>query len=371
MVTLWNGEQFRTSAQSPHAVITLPDRATLWRLCRSPSMTFGDEYTAGRIRVEGDLVEFCRTIEQAWAALPRKPLSRRPRPNTVARSRDNVYHHYDLGNDFYRLWLDQELAYTCAYFRTPDVSLEQAQRDKFDHVCRKLRLEPGQTVVEAGCGWGGLALHMARNYGVRVKAYNISREQIAFARQRAAAEGLDRQVEFIEADWRTIEGRFDAFVSVGMLEHVGPENYRELGEVIQRTLKSDGMGLIHTIGRNLSQPVDAWTERRIFPGSFVPTLVEMMEIFEAGSFSVLDVENLRLHYARTVEHWLDRFDRHVATIRDMFGERFVRMWRLYLAASSTTFEAGNMQLFQVVFSHSRNNKIPRTREHLYQLESRI
>ena len=340
-------------------------------MCRSPSLTFGDEYTAGRIHVEGDLVEFCRTIEQAWASLPAKPIVRRSRLNTVARSRDNVYHHYDLGNDFYRLWLDQELAYTCAYFRTPDVSLEQAQRDKFDLVCRKLRLAPGQSVVEAGCGWGGLALHMARNYGVRVTAYNISREQIAFARQRAATEGLDRQVEFVEADWRTIEGRFDAFVSVGMLEHVGPENYRELGRVIQRTLKSDGLGLIHTIGRNLSQPVDAWTERRIFPGSFVPTLVEMMEIFEAGSFSVLDVENLRLHYARTVEHWLDRFDRNVATIRDMFGERFVRMWRLYLAASIATFEAGNMQLFQVVFSHSRNNTIPSTREHLYQWESRL
>jgi cyclopropane-fatty-acyl-phospholipid synthase len=334
-------------------------------------MTFGDEYAAGRIRVEGDLVGFCRTIERAMAGVPIKPIARRSRPNTIVRSRDNVSHHYDLGNDFYRLWLDQELAYTCAYFRTPDASLEQAQRDKFDHVCRKIRLEPGQTVVEAGCGWGGLALHMARNYGVQVTAYNVSREQTTFAQQRAAAEGLDRQVQFVEADWRKIEGRFDAFVSVGMLEHVGPENYRELGQVIQRSLKSDGLGLIHTIGRNSSQPVDAWAERRIFPGSFVPTLAEMMDIFEAGSFSVLDVENLRLHYARTLEHWLDRFDHHLETIRDMFDERFVRMWRLYLAASIATFESGRMQLFQVVFSNSQNNQIPRTREYLYPMEPRL
>ena len=200
------------------------------------------------------------------AAIRTRPVARRSRPNTPARSRDNVYHHYDLGNEFYRLWLDQELAYTCAYFRTAETSLEQAQRDKFDHVCRKLRLRPGQTVVEAGCGWGGLALHMARNYGVHIKAYNVSREQIAFARQRAAVEGLDDQVHFIEADWRMIAGNFDAFVSVGMLEHVGPENYRELGQVIQHSLKSNGLALIHTIGRNSSQPVDAWTERRIFPG---------------------------------------------------------------------------------------------------------
>ncbi len=368
-IALWNGEQIRTTARSPQAVVTLPDRATLWRLCWSPSVTFGDEYSAGRIRVDGDLVEFCQTVEQAMAAVPTRPIARRSRPNTLARSRENVYHHYDLGNDFYRLWLDQELAYTCAYFRTPEASLEQAQRDKFDHVCRKLRLQPGQTVVEAGCGWGGLALHMARSYGVHVKAYNVSREQIAFARQRAAAERLDRRVEFIEADWRTITGHFEAFVSVGMLEHVGPGNYRELGQVIQHSLKSNGLALIHTIGRNSSQPVDAWTQRRIFPGSYVPTLAEMMEIFEAGSFSVLDVENLRLHYARTVEHWLNRFDRQVATIRDMFGERFVRMWRLYLAASIATFEAGNMQLFQVVFTPSRNNQIPRTREHLYLRET--
>jgi cyclopropane-fatty-acyl-phospholipid synthase len=212
---------------------------------------------------------------------------------------------------------------------------------------------------------------MARKYGVHVKAYNISREQTAFAQQRAAAEGLDRQVQFVEADWRKIEGRFDAFVSVGMLEHVGPENYRELGQVIQRSLKSDGLGLIHTIGRNSSQPVDAWAERRIFPGSFVPTLAEMMDIFEAGSFSVLDVENLRLHYARTLEHWLDRFDQHLETIRDMFDERFVRMWRLYLAASIATFESGRMQLFQVVFSNSQNNQIPRTREYIYPMEPRL
>src|SRR5690606_24874192 len=155
---------------------------------------------------------------------------RLPRINSLRKSRDNVYHHYDIGNEFYRLWLDEQLAYTCAYFPEPEVSLEAAQVAKFDHVCRKLNLRPGERVVEAGCGWGALALHMAREYGVTVRAYNVSREQIAYARRRAQEEGLADRVEFVEDDWRNVTGRYDAFVSVGMLEHVGKHNYRKLGE---------------------------------------------------------------------------------------------------------------------------------------------
>lgn len=364
-VTLWTGEQVRSPTQPAVATVILPDRATLWRLCWSPHMTFGDEFTAGRIRVEGDLVAFCQVVEEAHTSVRARYLSRRRIRNTLARSRDNVSRHYDLGNDFYTLWLDKELAYTCAYFRHPDETLEQAQLNKFEHVCRKVRLQPGQTVVEAGSGWGGLALYMVRKHGVQVKAYNVSREQNEFARQRAQAEGLADRVEFLDADWREISGTFDAFISVGMLEHVGPENYQELGTVIQRCLNPAGLGLIHSIGRNVHEPVNAWTERRIFPGSFVPTIAEMMPVFECGGFSVLDLENLRLHYARTLRHWLQRFDENATTIQKQFDERFVRMWRLYLAGSIATFEVGNMQLYQVVFTHAGNNSIPATREHLY------
>jgi cyclopropane-fatty-acyl-phospholipid synthase len=178
--------------------------------------------------------------------------------------------------------------------------------------------------------------------------------------------GLAGQVAIVEDDWRTIEGQYDAFVSVGMLEHVGPENFRELGNVIHRSLRPGGLGLIHTIGRNVAQPVDRWTEKRIFPGGCPPSLKQMMDIFEPRNFSVLDVENLRLHYVRTLECWRDNFEREVDAVERMFDSRFVRMWRLYLNASVTAFLTGSMQLFQVVFAHGANNDIPWTRADLYQ-----
>jgi len=235
-----------------------------------------------------------------------------------------------------------------------------------DHVCRKVRLQPGERIVEAGCGWGGLALHMARQYGVKVKAFNISHEQIVYARWRARQEALDGSVEFIEDDYRNIHGRFDALISVGMLEHVGREHYRELGRVIHRTVGDSGRGLLHFIGRSRPRPLNAWLRKHIFPGAYPPTLREMMEMFEPWNFTVLDVENLRLHYARTLEHWLERFERSRQQVAALFDDRFVRMWRLYLAGSAAAFHTGTMQLFQVVFAGSECNAIPWTRAYMYE-----
>jgi cyclopropane-fatty-acyl-phospholipid synthase len=211
----------------------------------------------------------------------------------LAGSRDNIHKHYDLGNDFYSLWLGETMAYTCAYYPTAETTLDQAQVAKMDHVCRKLLLGANDTVVEAGCGWGSLALHMAGRYGAKVRAFNISKEQIAYARGRARELGLESRVDFVEDDYRNIKGTYDAFVSVGMLEHVGRENYPELGRVISRCLSNEGRGLIHSIGRNRPEPLHPWIERRIFPGAYPPSLGEMMQIFEPTNLSVLDVENLR------------------------------------------------------------------------------
>jgi len=291
--------------------------------------------------------------------------SPRPRTNTLARSRRNIHHHYDLGNDFYALWLDRRMLYTCAYYADESMSLEDAQVAKMDHVCRKLRLQPGEHVVEAGCGWGGFALHMARHYGVRVSSFNISGEQLDYARERARAENLSDRVEFLEGDYREIRGDYDAFASIGMLEHVGTDHYRDLGRVIARSLLPNGRGLIHSIGRDRSANMNAWIERRIFPGAYPPSLKEMMEIFDSAHLSVLDVENLRLHYVRTISHWLDRFEAAEATIDEWFGPAFVRAWRLYLTGSIAAFSTGQLQLFQVAFARSGSNAIPWTRAHLY------
>jgi cyclopropane-fatty-acyl-phospholipid synthase len=206
---------------------------------------------------------------------------------------------------------------------------------------------------------------MARHYGVQVKAFNISHEQIEFARERAKREGLASRVEFIEDDYRNIAGHFDAFVSVGMLEHIGRENYRLLGDVIHRTIGDTGRGLLHFIGKSRPQPFSAWIRKRIFPGAYTPALSEASEVLESHEFSVLDVENLRPHYARTIEYWLDRYERSFDQVVERFGLDFARMWRLYLAGSIVAFRLGTLQLFQLVFVGRACNSQPWTRAHLY------
>ena len=372
-VVLWNGQEVPSGNTHAEVGVLIRDRSALYKLALDHEIHFGELYAEKRIEVLGDLLHFLETVFRVWPLRSEERAAKKllsmlfeEGQNTLAGSRRNIRHHYDIGNQFYKLWLDERMLYTCAYFPQPDISIEQAQLAKMDHVCRKLRLQPGETVVEAGCGWGALAMHMAKHYGVTVRAYNISKEQVAHARHRAHAEGLDGRLEFIEDDYRNVRGEFDAFVSVGMLEHVGTENYIGLGSVIDRCLKPDGRGLIHTIGLNYPRPMDAWAERHIFPGANPPSLSQMMNIFEPYNLSVLDVENLRLHYAKTLEHWLQRFDQHVEEVEEMFDERFVRIWRLYLAGSLASFRTGDLQLFQVAFARAGNNDIPWTRHHLYQ-----
>jgi len=356
--------------------IVVRDRGTLARMALDPEIGFGDGYIEGRIEVEGDLVHFLEEATRlmqsdrarSWYNRLFKQWLRFAQANTRSGSAKNIHHHYDLSNDFYKLWLDRRMVYTCAYFPAPSATLEEAQEAKLELVCRKLQLQPGENVVEAGCGWGSLALHMAKHYGVTVRAFNISREQIEFARTQAKMEGLAGQVEFIEDDYRNIAGRFDAFVSVGMLEHVGHENYRELAGVIRNAIGDAGRGLLHFIGRNRPQPFSAWIRKHIFPGAYAPTLREALEICERNNYAVVDVENLRLHYAKTLEHWLERYERAVDRVTEMFGPEFVRMWRLYLAGSIAGFRVGTLQLFQVVFAGAERREIPWTRAHLYTRE---
>ena len=367
-VILWDGTVIAPPGGPPELSIRFRKKSALFHLFLDPEAYFGEGYASGLIEIEGDLVRFLETIYLSLSGIKISPIwslfPKRAR-NNQSRSLQNIHSHYDIGNAFYRLWLDPEMLYTCAYFPRPDMSLEAAQTAKMDYVCHKLQLRAGEEVVEAGCGWGALALHMAKYYGVRVKAYNISREQVSQARKRAAEEGLSGRVEFIEEDYRKIRGQFDAFVSVGMLEHVGPENYQALGGVIHGCLKERGRGLIHTIGRNSPATLSEWVEQKIFPGAYPPTLKEMMAVFEPCSFSICDIENLRLHYWKTLEHWLFRFDAAEETINRMFDPAFTRAWRLYLAGSLVAFKTGTLQLFQVVFTRDRNNEIPWSRDYIY------
>jgi cyclopropane-fatty-acyl-phospholipid synthase len=351
---LWDGSSPYSRDEPPIGSVLVHDRAALLGLILDPDLRFGDAYTDGRIDIRGDLVTVVEALTRVtlgprtWRERLRGALER---PNSLSSARRNVHHHYDVGNDFYQLWLDRDLVYTCAYFEHPHMTLEAAQHAKFELVCRKLRLQPNETVVEAGCGWGTLALHMARQYGVRVKAFNVSREQLAYARERAQREGLSERVEFVDDDYRNVQGKCDVFVSVGMLEHVGLHHYQTLSEVLRRVVhRQGGRALLHFIGRDAPRPLNAWTRRRIFPGGYAPTLAEVAtRVITPAGMSIVDVENLRLHYARTIAHWYARFKNAEEHIRTRYGLHFQRTWELYLAGAQASFSTGWMQLFQVVF----------------------
>ncbi len=376
-ISLWDGLEATPHCDNPVATMVYGDRAALFKTVLDPELHWGDLYCSGRVEFEGDMAEFMETIYRgisgkekvSWMRKAVLWIGHRSVFNSFDKAKVNIYHHYDIGNDFYKLWLDKaEMQYTCAYFPFDSMTLEEAQVAKLHHVCRKLNLKPGDTVVEAGCGWGGLARFMAKHYGARVTAYNISREQVKFARQKAEEEGLSDLVEYVLDDYRNIKGTFDVFVSVGMLEHVAKRDYRELGDVIKHCLKPDGRGLVHSIGRIIAGPMNAWIERRIFPGACPPTLSEMMQVFEPNDLAAYDVENLRLHYSKTLEAWAERFEDHEAEITEMMDEEFVKAWGLYLYGSLAAFNVGELQLFQVVFGHVENNDIHWSRHYMYDPE---
>ncbi|MGH6636232.1 MAG: class I SAM-dependent methyltransferase [Gammaproteobacteria bacterium] len=351
---------------APAFRLRLRRRDVVFRLLMDPVVGFGDLYSREELEVEGDLTRFLEHmyrlgVDRGFGLLPalRALFQHAPVDKAV------LTRHYDLGNDFYRLWLDRAMQYSCAYYSTPGTDLDQAQTAKMDHICRKLRLAPGERVIEAGCGWGGLAIHMARCYGARVIAYNTSLEQLRFAHSQAARLGLSAQVELVQDDYRNIRGECDVFVSVGMLEHVGKEHYSAFGGVIDSCLTDRGRGLIHSIGRSRPAATNFWINKRIFQGTYAPSLQEVMGILEPWSFAAWDVENLRLHYVKTLEAWLQRFEAKQERIVADRGPKFFRAWRLYLCGSLAAFRVGDLQLFQVVFSRPQCDRFPLTRKSLY------
>lgn len=373
-----SGERLCTATTVPVATFRLADSSALLRLALAPERHFAELFVDGRLTLAaGDLVAGLREVllaqspaaQHTWQAWVRRQWDRW-HGKSRGSARRQASAHYDLGNRFYSSWLDRTLSYTCAYFPSAKTSLLEAQLAKLDHVCRKAGLRDGAEVIELGSGWGSLALHAASRYGARVRAYNVSREQLAHARERARRAGLQHRVEFIEADWREASGRCDALLSVGMLEHVGPAHYGELGHLARRLLREDGIGVIHTIGRVTPEPVDGWIQRHVFPGTYVPSPGELMRVFEPAGLAILDLENLRPHYARTLACWLDNYRQIREEVAGQRGERFARLWELYLAGSCASFEAGRLQLYQVVFGAPAGLRTPWTRDHLYRTDPR-
>ena len=361
--------------------VRLADRRTAFAIARNPRLGFGEAYMDGRLVIEdGDILDLMELVTGAnrWedGGAGRKALRKGKSPlkklwrarNVVRRARKNVAHHYDIGNELYRLFLDDDLQYSCAYFTDPANSLEQAQLDKKAHIAAKLDLKPGQHVLDIGCGWGGTALYLNRNAGVRVTGVTLSEEQLKVARERAAAAGVADQVRFELVDYRELDGQFDRIVSIGMFEHVGAAHYGEFFAKCRQLLKPDGVMLLHTIGKfgKASTP-DPFTDKYIFPGYHLPSLSQMAAASEKARLITTDVETLRLHYAYTLRHWLERARKSKKQIVALYDERFFRMWEFYLAGGIVGFESGSMCNYQLQYARDRY-ALPITRDYMADAE---
>ena len=359
--------------------VRLHDVASVRHMVLNPEMALGEAYMNGALTIDGDdlqkfLALVVRNLQRAagnriWWQKPllksRAALRWLAQNNVVERARGNVEHHYDLSGRLYDLFLDDDRQYSCGYFRDPTERLDQAQARKKDHIAQKLMLEPGMTVLDIGCGWGGMALTLAKDFGSRVVGITLSQEQHAHATQRAKREGLTDSVDFRLCDYRHVEGTFDRIVSVGMLEHVGLRHFNDYFQIIRDLLSPDGIALIHTIGRTAPPTgTNPWIAKYIFPGGYTPTVSETMSAIEKSCLWPADIECWRLHYAYTLRHWYDRFRQNEDQVLAMYDDRFVRMWRFYLAACEQTFRNGPQAVFQ--FQLSRNiDAVPLTRDYLY------
>ncbi len=362
--------------------VRFADRRAVFEIARNPRLGLGETYMDGRLTIEdGDILDLMELVVGAnrWEAKSgaRKALNKGKkrwkalfRRNSATASRRNVSHHYDIGNDLYRLFLDEDLQYSCAYFTDPKNSLDQAQSDKKAHIAAKLCLKPGQRVLDIGCGWGGTALYLHQVADVDVLGITLSEEQLKVARQRADEAGVADRVKFELIDYRALDGRFDRIVSIGMFEHVGAAHYHEFFAKCRDLLADDGVMLLHTIGK-LGQAAapDPFTDKWIFPGYHLPSLSQMCASSEKEWLIASDVETLRLHYAYTLRHWLLRTRAARAKIVAMYDERFFRMWEFYLAGGVVAFESGAMCNYQVQYIRDRR-ALPIIRDYMAEAEAR-
>jgi cyclopropane-fatty-acyl-phospholipid synthase len=371
----WDGEDV-VYGDRPEVILRFRSREGAKQLLCEGFLGFGEAYMGGDLEVEGNLqellrlgyfIEFDKHSLSFWQKM-RFLFHQLGTRNTLSRVPKNISYHYDRGDELYALYLDNTMTYSCGYFNSETDSLEQAQRNKYEHICRKLALQPGEKLVDIGCGWGGMLIYAAQNYGVDGLGNTLSHNQYQWATRKIKELRLHNKIEVVLKDYREITGKFDKFVSIGMFEHVGKAFIPVFMHKISNLLKEGGTGLLHTIGKDAESPDDLWILKYIFPGYYVPNLAEIVSQMGLSGLSILDVENLRSHYGRTLDRWADSYEKNVETVRCMFDESFVRMWRLFLQACSAGFKYGSSRLYQILFSNGLNNGLPLTRKHLYQDE---
>ena len=364
-----DGEEINVGEGDPEFTVLINGSLDKKSLMENTSLALGEAYMDKAIDIEGDLFKAINVaMSKFHEFVSDSALLKKKRGLSKKAQKEQVRSHYDIGNNFYKLWLDDSMNYSCAYFEDSEETLYDAQRNKVDYIIKKLQLEDGMSLLDIGCGWGDLLIAAAKKHRINGVGITLSEEQYNGFKKRIKQEGLEDYLDVKLMDYRDLKDSgllFDRVVSVGMIEHVGRENYDLFFENIKDILKDKGIFLLHFISGLREGDGDPWIHKYIFPGGIIPSLREVIYLSVEKNFHVIDVESLRQHYVKTLLYWYDNFNKEINTIEEMFDERFVRMWKMYLIACAALFNNGYLNLHQIVFSKGVNNKIPMTRHQLY------
>ena len=373
-VAYWDGDRQVYNGEEAGATIVFHERPATGDLLANPCLYLGEAYMDGVIDFEGDMDVLLKVFAQNRGKMtcgPKEPAGKGTEITGETMNdqdpAENIQHHYDVGNDFYALWLDPTMSYSCAFFREPDDTLETAQKNKIDHALKKLELQPGERLLDIGSGWGWLLFRAAEAYGVKATGITLSEDQYQSTREKIKERGLEGQVEVILGDYLELDQPewYDKIVSIGMLEHVGEGNLGRYFQKVDDMLKPGGISLLHSIMGPREYAVNGWITRYIFPGGYIPSLRETIHLLPEYDFHLLHAESLRLHYAKTLDHWLENYLAHWDQVVNMHDRRFARMWKLYLQCCAANFRVSGLNVYQLAFSKGLNNALNTTMQHVY------
>ncbi|MCB2308537.1 cyclopropane-fatty-acyl-phospholipid synthase family protein [Clostridium estertheticum] len=369
-IKFWDGDEEKYGEGESKFKIILNEPIPKGDIINNPSIALGEGYMTKKLEVVGSVQSVIESLYNNKESFLKKSAKYqhliKKIKNSIKRSKDNIEFHYDIGNDFYKLWLDDTMSYSCGYFKNDTDSLYQAQINKINHILKKLNLKEGQTLLDIGCGWGELIITAAKQYKVKAVGITLSEEQFEKANERIKAEGLEDLVEVKLEDYRELKNlSFDRIVSIGMLEHVGLDNLSEYFHVVNSLLNDKGLSLVHCITGINEGGTNTWIDKYIFPGGHVPAIKAIITYIAEQKFELIDIESLRRHYGKTLEHWAGNFENALPVIKKSKDEMFIRMWRLYLNSCAASFNCGNINLHQILFAKGVNNDLPLTREYLY------